>query len=188
VPTHKPFDLQLTGCVVAGLAENGFEFHGATDFSLGGCISYSNGLAGFLADSIDHSGTGEIPQRFSVKGGIFRENGQHGFLLNGVHTAVIADGIILNNSKASSGVYDGIQFGDGTYLATNVYSHHITVENCLISDDQAIKTQKFAVRSRQNSDFVRVFLSDVSGNLETNAPVSLVGANNLTSLNEAGVY
>lgn len=182
-PSHKPFDLQLTGCVAADCQGGGFEFAGAREISLSGAISYGNQEDGVVFKASDFPETGEIPQRFSVKGSLFIGNGENGASLHGVHSGVISDSLLLNNSQSAAGSYDGIQIENGLSHASTVPSHQITVEHCLISDDQALPTQNYAVSSIEDSDHIKVFLSYVSGNLATIAPISLTGTSNMVGLN-----
>jgi parallel beta-helix repeat protein len=109
----------------------------------------------------------------TIVGNVVHNNGEHGILIDGENCRdiVVAGNVIDNNGWVAANNYDGININ---------YAKHIAIFANRITDDKATKTQRYAIRSANTSDYLYIVDNDITGNLNT---ISLVGTNNIVKGN-----
>jgi len=99
-----------------------------------------------------------VGDRFNViTRNVIRDNGKYGILTNGGMDNVIADNLIVDNSRKALGRFVGVLLSQTSYFE---------VSGNLIGSSTAAATQKFGIDAATAADYSVIMNNDVRGNRE----------------------
>lgn len=167
----------FTGCDALDNGLAGFHIENARDIALSDVRAMGNGIG---IEAISSFREDRPVGGLMIANVLASDNQQHGIFLSGVRDSEIRGSVVTNNSRLSSGVYDGINIDDGAYWVLGLPSRNIRIVDNVVG-----ASQSYGVRSVGGTDYVTLMDNDLASNLS--GPYTLVGENNMiiTSLSYA---
>jgi len=187
----KPTNMTFSACIAEGNESHGFKLASSEGTTMTSCHSRANGYSGiFMNTGCAETGPepepeAQIMKHFSIVGGSVIGNGldgggpqqQAGIALMGVQYGTVSGVTIMNN--ATHGVYIDHNdfFSPCEGEVDELPSERIVISGCTISDDQATKTQDYAIHTEDDSPVsteIHAFFNNVEGNTES-CPIVVTG-------------
>jgi hypothetical protein len=154
-----------TGGVIGGA---GIAFFGGWNIDVSNIVCENNQGCGIYLENA--AGQAEGPHNINFVNVVLKNNLRYGLYAKNFDRWSLTNAKIMNSGYGSGTTYDAI------YLETGCQD--VTITDLIAWDNQATKTQNYAVRSAGTCDRVTIIGGNVLGNIQT-APISLAGTGNI---------